>query len=88
MSVRRWSKKGTARKSGSGRPPKYTEIETELMSIFRDSRSLGILMTNNSLLTEARRIADMLKKNDFTGTISWLEGVKKGTTFAIEKVLE
>lgn len=76
-SVRRWKKNGPVGKGGSGRQPLFPNVESELMKMFRDSRSLGILMTNSCLLNEARKIGERLKVKDFVGTLSWLEGVKK-----------
>ena len=76
-SIRRWGKTGVSKKSGSGRPPQHSEIEAELVNVFRGSRNTGLLVTNNSLLIEARKIAERLKKKDFSGTLSWLEGVKR-----------
>ena len=65
------------RKKSSGRQPLLPEIEAGFMKLFRDATTLGILLTNSFLLTEARKIAERLKIKDFIGTTSWLEGVKK-----------
>jgi len=75
--IRRWQKVGTDYKKGSGRLPTFPEIEIELMKVFREARANGILMTNNSMLREARKIAERLKNTNFVGTMSWLDGVKK-----------
>ena len=76
-SIRRWRNIGAARKNGSGRPPQFLEVEKELLDFFRDSRNAGLLVSNNSLLFQARKIAERLKVKDFSGTLSWLEGVKR-----------
>ena len=83
-SIRRWRKIGARRKSGSGRPPQYVEVEKELLDFFRDSRNAG-LITNNSLLLEARKIAERLKVKDFAGTLSWLEGMKRRNGISYRK---
>ena len=76
-SIRRWKKVNGTKSVGSGRQPQHPEIEAELIKMFCDSRSHGILTTNASLLHLSRKIAERLKKSDFVGTMSWLDGVKK-----------
>ena len=55
------------------------------LKLFRDVRTLGILLTNSSLLAEARKIAEGLKTKDFVGTPSRLEEVKRRNEICYRK---
>ena len=70
-SISRW-----IRISGSGRKPRYTELEEELLNYFVDCRRNGVQINNNSLLKQARIVADSKGFADFIGSLSWLSGFK------------
>jgi len=76
-SLRRWNKVGISRTGNSGRRPMYPIVEAELLKVFKEGRSNGMVLNKRNMMYKARRIADKMKTKDFVGSISWLEGWKK-----------
>lgn len=76
-SLRRWSKTGPTRLSGSGRKPSFPLIEKKLLESFKELRSKGIGVNNASLLKMATEIADELHEENFVGSIGWVRGFRR-----------
>lgn len=76
-SIRRWKSVGVARLGVSGRKPQFSDLEVELLHLFKIQRNRGISMSNRTLLIAARNIAERRGLHGFVGSPSWLDGFKR-----------
>lgn len=71
------AKKSEKRKSGAGRPVRYTDIEEKLISWFQERRSAGIRVTGKSLKHEALRLHKLNGSQSFKASQGWFTKFKK-----------